>query len=68
MKNVHRYTLPEDVAKNVRMVAKFDLYLKEHPECPSWLVIGKDEVRRRIADTVFKIIVEQEMKKLVNPK
>lgn len=68
MKTINKYTLPEDVVKNVRMVAKFDLYIKDHPECPSGLVIGKDEVRRRIADTVFKIIVEQEMKKLINPK
>jgi hypothetical protein len=65
MKTIHKYTLPEDVAKNVRMVAKFDLYMKDHPDYPSHSVIWKEEVRRRIADTVLRIIVEQEKKKLL---
>lgn len=65
---IHEYTLPEDVARNVRMVAKFNLHLEENPNCPSWIAINSPELQRNIADTVFKIILEQEMKKLSNYK
>ena len=65
MKPIYKYTLDEDTARNVRMLARFELHKEQAPDCPSHSVIWKEEVKRRIADRVFRIIVEQEMKKLL---
>jgi len=65
MKPIHKYTLDDDTVKNIRMLARFEIHKEIDPNCPSHSVIWKEEVRRRIADTVLRIIVEQEKKKLL---
>lgn len=69
MKPIHRYTLPEEVVKDLRFVARFELHEKEYPDCKiNTSLAWKEEVRRRIADRIFKVLIEQEMKKIINPK
>lgn len=65
MKPIHRYTLPDDIVKSVRMTARFELHKEQDPNCNLTTIIQKEEVRNRIADKIFKIIVEQEKKKLL---
>jgi hypothetical protein len=65
MKLIHKYTLDDDTVKNIRMLARFEVHKETDPDYPSHSVIWKEEVRRRIADTVLRIIVEQEKKKLL---
>lgn len=69
MKPIHRYTLPEEIVKDLRFVARFELHEKESPDCKiNTSLAWKEEVRRRIADRIFKVLIEQEMKKIINPK
>lgn len=65
MKTINRYTLDENIAREVRMVARFEQHREQDPDCKISSIVYKEEVQRRIADRVFRIIVDQEKKKLI---
>ena len=64
--NHTKYFIPDDIAQQIRMVARFEVHKETDPNCKiNEAMYWKPHIVQAIANRVARILIDEEKKKLL---